>query len=280
METKKLRFYGLLIILAIVLSPQLLLSQVSMNATGSYSQNFNSLSQSGGSNNFTNNSTIPSWYIQRETGNTNPNSYAASTGSSSSGSFYSFGSSGNSDRALGQVPSGSTNDMAIGLLLRNTSGVTITSISVSYTLEQWRKGADNSQGLSFTYETSSSIITNLDPNISSGSGWNTVSGLNLNGPISSGPDDVSLNGNSASNRVSVTNVSINGLSLGNGDYIMLRWLDINSIGNDHGLSIDDVTINYTVPSFIFLNDISIASLLHYYILSFLQNQVRCLKNQF
>ena len=179
-----------------------------------------------------------------------------STGSSSSGSFYSFGSSGNSDRALGQVPSGSTNDMAIGLLLRNTSGVTITSISVSYTLEQWRKGADNSQGLSFTYETSSSIITNLDPNISSGSGWNTVSGLNLNGPISSGPDDVSLNGNSASNRVSVTNVSINGLSLGNGDYIMLRWLDINSIGNDHGLSIDDVTINYTVPSFIFLNDIS------------------------
>ena len=256
METKKLRFYGLLIILAIVLSPQLLLSQVSMNATGSYSQNFNSLSQSGGSNNFTNNSTIPSWYIQRETGNTNPNSYAASTGSSSSGSFYSFGSSGNSDRALGQVPSGSTNDMAIGLLLRNTSGVTITSISVSYTLEQWRKGADNSQGLSFTYETSSSIITNLDPNISSGSGWNTVSGLNLNGPISSGPDDVSLNGNSASNRVSVTNVSINGLSLGNGDYIMLRWLDINSIGNDHGLSIDDVTINYTVPSFIFLNDIS------------------------
>lgn len=255
METKKLRFFGLFSIVFMFFA-HLSFAQVNMTATGSYTQNFNSLSQSGGSNNFTNNSTISSWYIQRESGNATPNSYAASTGSSGGGSFYSFGSSGNSDRALGQVPSGSTNDMAIGLLLRNTSGVTITNLTVSYTLEQWRKGADNTQGIAFTYETSSASITNLDPNISSGSGWNAVAGLNLNGPISSGSDDIALNGNSGSNRVSVSNVSIPGLSLANGDYIMLRWLDINSTGNDHGLSIDDVTINYTVPSLIFSNAIT------------------------
>jgi hypothetical protein len=255
METKHLRFLGLIFIV-LVFFTHLSYAQVNMTATGSYTQNFNTLSQSGGSNNFTNNSTISSWYIQRESGNGNPNNYAASTGSSGSGSFYSFGSSGSSDRALGQVPSGSTNDMAVGLLLRNTSGATITNITVSYTLEQWRKGADNSQGLSFTYETSSFPITNLDPNIASGSGWNTVGGLNLNGPISSGSDDISLNGNSSGNRVSATNVSITGLSLANGQYIMLRWLDIDSTGNDHGLSIDDVTVNYTVPSIIFTNDIT------------------------
>ena len=194
METKHLRFLGLIFIV-LVFFTHLSYAQVNMTATGSYAQNFNTLSQSGGFNNFTNNSTISSWYIQREDGNANPNNYAASTGSSGSGGFYSFGSSGSSDRALGQVPSGSTDDMAIGLLLRNTSGATITNITVSYTLEQWRKGADNSQGLSFTYETSSFPITNLDPNIASGSGWNTVGGLNLNGPISSGSDDISLNGN-------------------------------------------------------------------------------------
>jgi hypothetical protein len=255
METKKLRFLGLFMIV-FMLFVHLSSAQVNMTVTGSYTQNFNSLSQSGSSNNFTNNSTISSWYIQRESGNANPNSYAASTGSSGGGSFYSFGSSGNSDRALGQVPSGSTNDMAIGLLLRNTSGATITNLSVSYTLEQWRKGSDNTQGIAFTYETSSSLITNLDPSVSSGSGWNSVSGLNLNGPISSGPDDIALNGNSGSNRVSVANVSIPGLSLADGDYIMLRWVDINSTGSDHGLSIDDVTVNYTIPSLIFSNAIT------------------------
>ncbi|MBC8884227.1 hypothetical protein H9X57_15245 [Flavobacterium piscinae] len=46
-----------------------------MTVTGSYTQDFNSLSQSGSSNNFTNNNTISSWYIQREDGNANPNSY-------------------------------------------------------------------------------------------------------------------------------------------------------------------------------------------------------------
>ena len=255
METKQLHF-SRLIILAFMFLIHLAHAQVNMSATGSYFQNFNSLSSSGNSNSFTNNSTIPSWYIQREDGNANPNVYAAGTGSVNSGGFYSYGSTGNSERALGMLNSGSTDGMAVGLLLRNTSGVTISAITVSYTLEQWRKAGDNVQGLAFTYETSSSPITNLDPNIASGSGWNSVTGLNLNGPVSTGSDDIALNGNLSANRVSVSNVSISGLSLANGDYIMLRWLDIDHSGSDHGLAIDDVTVNYTVPSVIFLNDIT------------------------
>jgi hypothetical protein len=142
------------------------------------------------------------------------------------------------------------------LLLRNTSGVTITNITVSYTLEQWRKGSDGNQGITFTYETSSSPISNLDPNTFSGSGWNSVSGLNLNSPISNGADNISLDGNSSSNRDSVSTIAITGLSLADGDYIMLRWLDVNHSGSDNGLAIDDVTVNFTVPSFIFSNDIT------------------------
>ncbi|MBC8884228.1 T9SS type A sorting domain-containing protein [Flavobacterium piscinae] len=150
--------------------------------------------------------------------------------------------------------SSSTDDAAIGLLLRNTSGVTITSITVSYTLEQWRKGSDGVQGVSFRYRTSSSSFSDLNEN--SDSGWTAVPGLDLNGPISSGSDNVSLNGNSVSNRVSASNVSLSGLSLANGDYIMLRWRDVNHSGSDHGFAIDEVTINYSVPSYIFSNAIT------------------------
>lgn len=252
METRKLQLHWLLILKAFLLISVLSFGQVNMTSSGSYSQNFNSLAISGSSNNFTNNITIASWYIQREDNNANPNVYAASSGTSSTGSFYSFGSTGNSERALGTVNSGSTEDVAIGLLLRNTSGVTISSVTVSYSLEQWRKGNDTQQGLTFSYQTSSSIISNLSPNTDMG--WTSVSSLNLNGPVSSGQDDVSLNGNT--NKVSANNVTLTGLNLANGQYLMLRWRDVNHSGNDHGLAIDDVTVNYTVPSFLVLNDIT------------------------
>ncbi|RXR34676.1 T9SS type A sorting domain-containing protein [Flavobacterium piscinae] len=253
METKKLRYLGLFLIVFLFFVHHTY-AQVNMTVTGSYTQDFNSLSQSGSSNNFTNNNTISSWYIQREDGNANPNSYAADNGGSSSGRFYSYGSNGSSERALGILNSSSTDDAAIGLLLRNTSGVTITSITVSYTLEQWRKGSDGVQGVSFRYRTSSSSFSDLNEN--SDSGWTAVPGLDLNGPISSGSDNVSLNGNSVSNRVSASNVSLSGLSLANGDYIMLRWRDVNHSGSDHGFAIDEVTINYSVPSYIFSNAIT------------------------
>ena len=73
METKQLRFFGLLKILAFVFLPALSVGQVNMNATGTYSQNFNSLSATGSFNSFTNNSTLSSWFIQREDSNSNPN---------------------------------------------------------------------------------------------------------------------------------------------------------------------------------------------------------------
>ncbi|RAR46208.1 T9SS type A sorting domain-containing protein [Flavobacterium lacus] len=252
METKQLRFFGLFNIVLLFFS-HLTFGQVNMTATGSYTQNFNTLATSGTTNTFTNNSTLPSWYIQREDNNANPNIYAADNGGSSTGRFYSYGTGTNSDRALGILNSGSTDDAAIGLLLRNTSGVTITSITVTYTLEQWRKGASATQGITFRYRTSSSSFSDLNEN--SDSGWTSVSALDANGPLNSGSSG-SRDGNSPSNRVTRTSISIPGLSLANGDYIMLRWRDIDHSSDDHGFGIDDVTVNYTVPSIILLNDIT------------------------
>jgi hypothetical protein len=163
METKQLRFLGLFLVVFVFFA-HYAFAQVNMTATGSYTQNFNSLSTSGSSNSFTNNSTVPSWYIQREDGNASPNTYAADNGGSPNGRFYSYGTGTNSDRALGILNSSSTEDAAIGLLLRNTSGITITSITVTYTLEQWRKGANGTQGVTFRYRTSSSSFSDLNEN--------------------------------------------------------------------------------------------------------------------
>jgi uncharacterized repeat protein (TIGR02543 family) len=219
--------------------------QVNMANTNSHTQNFNGLATSGSSNAWTNNSTIGSWYSQRTgTGTT----YQADAGSGNGGGLYSYGAASNTDRALGTIGSSnaSAGDFAHGVLLKNTSGATLTDIKVSYTLEQWRNGGNTTaQAITFWYKTSSSAISALNPN--SNAGWTPVTALTLNSPINTSTAGA-LDGNAVSNRVSVANVAIPGLSLANNNFIMLKWEDPDHTGTDHGLSIDDVTINWTVPT--------------------------------
>lgn len=217
--------------------------QVNMTTSGSHTQNFNGLATSGTSNSWADNSTIANWYSQRTgTGTT----YAADAGTSNAGGLYSYGATSSSDRALGTLGSGNAavGSFAHGVLLRNTSGTTITDIKVTYTLEQWRNGGNTTaQAITFYYRTSSTIITSLTPN--NNSGWTQVTGLTLNSPINTSSASA-LDGNASANRVTATNVSIPSLSLANNDYIMLKWEDPDHSGTDHGLAIDDVTITWTV----------------------------------
>ena len=229
-------------IVLFLLFPFITFSQVSMSSTGSYTQDFNTLSSTGASNSWTDNSTIANWYWQKSTAGTL--TYRADTGSSNSGAAYSYGSSGNSDRAMGSLGSGnaSAGSFAWGVLLQNTSGATISDIKISYTGEQWRNSAAGSQTIGFYYKISSSTITSLNPN--SNSTWTAVSALNFTSPITGGTAGA-LNGNSAANRTSISSISIPCLELKNNEYIMFKWDDPDHTGNDHGLSIDDVTVSWT-----------------------------------
>lgn len=214
--------------------------QVNMTTTSSYSQDFNTLANSGSNNTWTDNSTISSWYWQTESSSTG---YNASTGSSNSGKRYSFGATSSSDRAMGSIGSGSPDDIAWGVLLRNTSGVTISDIKISYRGEQWRySGTSSSQTVQLHYKISSSIISDLEPD--NNSGWISVSSLDFTSPITSGSTGA-LDGNNSSNSEEFNNISIPSLSLADNEYIMIRWRDVNHSGSDHGLSIDDVTISWT-----------------------------------
>jgi len=212
-----------------------------MSSTGSYSQDFNTLISSG-TGTWADNSTIPNVYSQRTgTGTT----IVANDGSSSAGNLYSYGTGTNGERSLGSVGSGggTAGSFAHGIQLQNTSSVEITDLTVSYTLEQWRNSAAAGQAITVHYRVSSTSNTSLNPN--NNAGWTAVSALNATSPITGGTAGF-LNGNLPANQVVRSNIQITSLTIPAGHYIMIKWDDPNHTGDDHGLSIDDVTIQWTV----------------------------------
>ncbi len=216
-------------------------AQVLMTGAGSYSQDFNTLITSGTAT-WTDNSTLANWYGQRSgTGTT----IIAGNGSTNTGGLYSFGTGTTSDRAFGDLGSGTPANLAMGVQFQNTSGSVLTNFTVSYVMEQWRDGGNATpvpQTLTFWYKVSSSPITALNPNASAG--WTAVTSLDGISPVFTAVAS-GLDGNLPANRVSLTNVVIPGLSIPNGNYLMLKWDDPNNAGNDHGLSVDDFSASWT-----------------------------------
>ncbi len=215
-------------------------AQVNMATSGSYVQNFNTLSNSATPVQWVSNSTIPNWFSQATGGGAI--NYVVGTGSSATGSLYSFGDQASTDRALGSVGSGTAGHFAHGVLLRNTSGTPINSIKVNYSLEQWRNGGSGTaQSVSFYYKISSSFFGDLQPN--NNVGWTPVPALNLSSALNTGSAGAT-NGNTLKT-TAVENILIPGLVLNNGQYIMLKWDDPDHASSDHGLALDDVGIVWT-----------------------------------
>jgi hypothetical protein len=215
--------------------------QVNMTNTGSYSQDFNTLVNTG-TPTWTDNLTIPNWYSQRSGAGAG---YLPDTGTNATGNIYSYGATGSTERALGGISSGGAGDLAHGLLLRNTSASTITNLIVSYTGEQWRRaaGGAGAQTVTFFYKIAAASFTNLNPNVNAG--WTAVTTLNFSSPQFSAPA-AALDGNLAANKVAIS-ATIPALSIPSNSYIMIKWDDIDHTSSDHGMAIDDLTVSWTVP---------------------------------
>jgi predicted extracellular nuclease len=198
-----------------------------INLSSSYSQNFDSLLNSGTNNTWTDDSTITGWYSTRVT-------YNAGTGSSTTGALYSFGSASATDRALGSVASGSTTTIFYGVRFLNNTGNTINSLNIGYTGEQWRNGGNTTpQQLDFQYQIGATAI-NLGT-------WIDFDSLDFISPVATATAGA-LDGNVASNRTTLSS-TLSGLSLAPNQEIWLRWQDIDNTGSDHGLGIDDFSIS-------------------------------------
>ena len=215
-----------------------------------YSQDFDSLTQITTNQTWTNDSTLPGWYLFRRTSASDVTpvaitQYVGGTGSSSTGSFYSFGVDGTNtidDRALGGVGSGSTyfgspsagaiaGWIAVGFV--NNANLAATGFTVSFTGEQWRNGGNTSaQTMVLEYgigNTFDAVATWTAP----GGAFDFTSLVNTS-------TAAALDGNDQANRTTGLGGTVN-VGLATGQTIWLRWLEVNDTGSDHGLAIDDLS---------------------------------------
>jgi hypothetical protein len=163
-------------------------------------------------------------------------------GTANTGSFMSFGSSGSSDRALGSLasntlmPAGSEDHL--GVRLRNTTGQTLTSFTLSYDGEQWRDGGAATpvaQGLNFSWSTRATGLTN--------GAYTAESSLSYSSPIFLNTGSGSAVNGNTTGMVAVVAYSVNDINWAPDIDLWLRWSDLNNAGNDHGLAIDN--LNFT-----------------------------------
>ncbi len=220
---------------------------------GTYSENFDTLASSGSGVAWTNDGTISGWHLFRRTAAGDPTpvaiaTYGTTDGATTTGSFYSFGSSGSGERALGGLASGgayfgspASGAVAgwIALSLTNTSGGTMTDFTISFNGEQWRNGGNataQSMVLEYGFGVSFNAVTT----------WTAPGGLfNWTSPVAT-TTAAAVDGNAAG-LVSGRGGTVSSLTWNNGDTLWVRWIENNDAGNDHGLGIDNVSFS-AVPT--------------------------------
>jgi hypothetical protein len=215
-------------------------------SSGSYTQNFASLA--GSSSSFwRDNSTLLGWYAAETEPPTDITSYLISDGSLPNGALYSFGSTGNGERALGSIGSGSVGNISYGLCFSNDTANSVSSFIITYTGEQWRCGGSGSvtNTLSFWYRVSASAITNPEPGVVTN--WTEVTNLDFLSPTVLATA-TALDGNQTSNRHAFAAVIVPGLTLPPGQHVFFRWRDLNDAGADQGIALDDLTVDFSVQA--------------------------------
>ncbi|MBN2385539.1 MAG: sortase [Anaerolineales bacterium] len=192
-----------------------------------YAQDFDTLAITGTANAI--DDLNNGWYLTETGGGARDNElYAAGTGSSNTGDTYSFGASGNTERALGGLLSGTLNPV-FGASFTNNTGATITSLDVAYTGEMWRLGtADRTDRIDFQWSANATSLTS--------GAWTDFDSLDFSTPDSSGVVGA-RNGNSAAYQTAIS-ATISGLSIASGATFWIRWTDTNASGADDGLAVD------------------------------------------
>jgi hypothetical protein len=226
---------GILLLVSLFIFSSDSVSQIQLMSSG-YSQDFNTLSDTGSS------SELPDGWYLLESGSNADGNYAASTGSTTGGNTYSFGSSDGSERALGSIRSSSLVPI-FGINFLNNTGDIISVLHISYTGEQWRVGANRAAAdrLDFQYSLNATNLSDGD--------WIDVDQLDFYSPKINTPTGA-LDGNLPENQNEIT-YTINGLSISPGGEFWLRWSDPDASGNDDGLAVDDFSIDLTTPPVIF-----------------------------
>jgi len=236
------------IVASSLISVPLLSAAISISDNAfTYSQTFDSLVTSGTSQAWTNDTTLPGWYLF--TGAANPiTTYNANNGGSNAGSYYSFGIGTETERALGSTASGgayfgspATGAIAgfLAVAFTNEASDAIASIAISYDGEQWRNGGNASaQSLIVEYGIGATFTT-VPTWSPAGTDFDFVS------PVT-GTTAAAIDGNVAG-LVSDLGGTLGSLNLAVGETLWIRWVDRNDAGNDLGLAIDNFQVTKVTP---------------------------------
>ena len=198
-----------------------------------YTETFDSLPSSGSSFSWIDDATIPGWFAASST-TAGFDPAGITTGSTTTGDLYSFGASGSSERALGSIGSGAVGDFFWGLKILNNTGTTVTSFTISYTGEQWRRASSSQQAIETQYSLSAT-------NVKTGT-YTSIGGLGFISPDIVGSSG-SRDGNNGAFRSAVGPVTVNNINWPSGSILWIRFSDPDHSGSDHGLAVDDFSFS-------------------------------------
>jgi hypothetical protein len=219
---------------------------ISVSSTSfAYAQSFDTLTTTASTTvAWANDSTLAGWSLFNGAGAALA-TYGADAGTNTTGIFRSYGASGASDRALGALGSGGayfgtppTGAVAgyMAVALSNDSGATLPGFTLNFSGEQWRNGGNTSAHTMVTEYGFGASFTAV-------TGWTAAGGsFNFTSPVV-GATAAAVDGNSAGR--------INGLGgaistrWAAGDTLWVRWIDVNELGSDHGMAIDDLSFSVT-----------------------------------
>ena len=231
----KLTFTSILLVLAGAFCTSIVNAQAISVTPGAltYTQNFNTL----GSPSTSTALTIAGWQlVELGTGGAADNLYIGGTGSNNGGNAYSFGTQNSTERSLGGIQSGTVVPY-FGAAFQNNTGSTVTSMDVQYTGEQWRVGSTSFHidSLVFEYSLTASGVGDIQ------SSWTAVSALVFESPVTTIGTAGNINGNN-NDTVKTATVPV---SIPDGATFRMRWRDVNIVGSDDGLGIDDFSVTFT-----------------------------------
>jgi len=181
---------------------------------------------------FSNNSTLPGWYSSVGTGT---NAAVRSAGAAkATGDLYDWGSSGDTDRALGLFSSAGYSSTAyLGLQLRNDSGATIDTLTLTFDVEQWRRNV-NATTWAFSY-----LETSASGDQLTASGYTSDVLGNAVSPVTG-----SAGGSNGNANVTPVSVTLTGLNWQAGDTLWLRWASDQG-EKASGLGLDNLSVSLT-----------------------------------
>ena len=205
---------------------------------GTYSENFDSLPVFGGPRtptafSFVNNETLHGWYSSVGTGTNNARSSAGAQ--AGSGDLYNWGSVGSSDRALGLFSAeGYKSPAFLGLQLRNDTGKTIDSLTLTFETKQWRQN-QNPVSWEFGY-----LVTPEDRNELDIGQYTRDSGGNASSHLTG-----TASGINGDREVRQVTLKLKDLKWQAGEYLWLRWSS-DQKSESCGIGLDNLDVK-TAP---------------------------------